>query len=308
MFLGGLALSCRPASYEILRPKKGTADNGPPPSSSTVPPVSQPPVGPSNLPPTARVEVIWNGSPVTKVQVNQPVQVRPSYDTVDPDYIGKSNCANPGITRADYDIGHQATPTAQRTQGCEDLAVPYTFTQPGDYQVSMVVTSQDNQQATASMTLHVVDANTPLTDNGGFTITADPLLSSIGQPVTFIGYCQTSLPYTITWQFGDNSTGTGVTVVHNYAAAGQYRLDATCTEQSGRTWLANVTEVVLTQQVVIPGSPTGHPIPPFGGIPTTLPGDPTQQIPGQVPGQIPVQIPGQIPATPIYQPTCGCSG
>ena len=124
--------------------------------------------------------------------VGEQVSIRPSYDTLDPDDIGKSDCANPGIVKADYGIEDGTSPSAERGESCDTLAVPYTFAQVGEFEISMTVTSNEDEKAVASMILTVVDANAPETDDGGFTITADPMVAGIGQIVTFIGDCKTT--------------------------------------------------------------------------------------------------------------------
>ncbi len=307
---GALTFSCRPASYELIKPKKkhNTSEKGDPnsvtpPEGETKGPDAPPPIE-GNVPPTARVEVILNNKSVTKVKVGQPVSIRPSYDTLDPDDIGKSDCANPGIVRADYGIEEGGSPNADRGDTCGTLAVPYTFDQVGEFEVSMTVTSNENEKAVASMILTVVDANAPESDDGGFTITADPMLAGIGQLVTFIGDCKTTKAFVITWDFGDGATGSGITVTHGYAEVGQKRVEATCTEEGGKARKAVVTIVVIDKPVTIPGRPTTpsnptDPTDPGTPPPTdpTDPGNPGQnpgQKPGQTPGQKPVRLPGQF--------------
>lgn len=293
LVLGTVHFSCRPASYEIIKPKKGKSGDKAGNPTNVVPDDGNPSPGTpaiDSAPPTARIEVIWQDQSVTKVRVNRPVEIRPTVDTVDPDDIGVSSCANPGIVKAEYDVGGLAKPTATRKLGCETLGVPYTFTTPGDYKIDMIVTSNENETAFASMTLRVVDETAPLTEDGGFTIQAVPLLVKVGQEVDFSGFCRTKQAHAIDWAYGDSAEGLGAATRHAYAVEGQYRVDATCTESiaNGRSWDASLTVVVIDRVIVIPGQPTG-PLPPDGGGDDGGQddgGDPGQNDPGQgQPGQ-----------------------
>jgi hypothetical protein len=239
---------------------------------------------------------------VTRVKVNEPVDIRPSLDTVDPDDIGVSNCVNPGIVKAEYEIGAGGEKRiAERSQGCEPLSVPYVFTATGDYLVSMLVTSNENEPAWATMTLRVFEGDTPPPEDGGFTIRAHPMLTGIGQVVTFWGTCTLGKVQVITWQFGDGGNATGRVVTHAYQSTGQYQVDATCTDEAGRTETAKLTIVVIDKPgVTIPGVP--DPVVPEANQP-----DPGQPDPGQPNSGPPSQYPypgepGQNPGKPDQAP------
>ncbi len=301
--------SCRPASYEILKPKKGhdVRPNGNPeqvnpPAGNTVPPATGTPPGtPTSTPttsgdnaaPTARVEVIWKNESVVKVRVNEPTIIRPTADTVDPDDVGKSPCANPGIVKAAYDVGHEAAPSAERASGCEPLSVPYTFTKTGDYEITMVVTSNENETATAKMTVTVIAADAPLYDgDGGFTITADPMIGGKDQVFTFTGYCALKKEHVITWEFGDGKGGEGVVVTHAYAELGPHDVKGHCTDLSRKTIDAQIVVVTWDHPVTPPVNPTKPVLPPAPPVVTPLPTNPTipttppnQGQPGQKPNQ-----------------------
>lgn len=288
--------SCRPAAYEVIRQKKnkkGNEQGGPQaiapdqndPNESAPPPID------GNVPPTAGLEVILNGQPVTIVRVNSSVTVKPTWDTLDPDDIGRSQCTNPGIVRAAYSLDNNAAPVAERVNGCEALSVPHVFTRTGEFELTMIVTSNENETAYASMTIVVVDETEPLTGDGGLKITADPMLPSTGQIVTFTAVCDLKKTHSVTWTFGDGTTAQGKVVNHAYNREGQFRVDATCTDIDGKTIKAGLTLVVIGKQVTVPGKPPLNPNVPVGPTPVD-PGQPGQQ-PGQKPGQQPGQRPGQ---------------
>lgn len=254
-----MLLSCRPAQYEIIRGQTGGSPGDPSAPfvnpGTTPPPTMNTPVVPNNMPPTARIEVIWNNEPVTRVKINENVEIRPSLDTVDPDDVGVVSCVNPGIIKAEYDIGMGGDKRiAERQRGCEPLGVPYRFTTPGSYEISLIVTSNENETAWATMTVLVFDGNTPPANQGGFTIQAHPLLVGIGEAVNFWGTCTLGQTQVINWQFGDGGTATGPVVTHVYQSIGQYRVDAVCTDETGNSQNAQLTVVVIDKTgVKIPG-------------------------------------------------------
>ena len=273
--------ACRPASYEFI--DDNGRDTGTP--NRFAPDQGKP--SPTNLPPTARIETIFNGQAVTKVRVGQPVTIRPSSDTADVDDIGKSSCVNPGIVKANYQIDN-TSPTVDRDGGCKDLGVPHTFTQTGDIVISMIVTTNENETATAKMTVTVINTNESMTStDGGFTIRAYPMIGTINQEITFIGNCYTTSRNTIGWNFADSRTGTGSRVTHQYTAIGQKQVEAICQSDAGQRYDAWVT-IVITKDPV-PG--LVNPKPPVNPCPE-----------GQTPAQSPNQLPGQTPTqgnTPV---------
>jgi hypothetical protein len=231
----GIALaliSCKAAEYEVLRPSKN--------NEQTI-------TGGPSIPPTARLEAIDRGVSVTWVYVGTAVEFRPTVDTVDPDYLNNSACTNPGIVQASYNLGDGTTPIINRP-GCESLSVQsHVFQQPGVYNVTMEVLSQDNERAYGSMVFKVIPQGTPKEQiEGGFTIHGVPLLAGIGQNVTFTGICELQGQRTINWDFGDSQVATGDTSTHAYTAPGQYIVKATCQSSNGTQANASLTVVVMT--------------------------------------------------------------
>ncbi len=277
LLLGFLwVLSC--ARYEIIDPRKSKRDTIPSTPSNVVDPNNNNnPPQPVNLQPSAEIEVMKDGVIVTKVHANQEVLIRPSIGTADPDDIGLSTACkyNPGIVRADYDLGIENKKLTSARSACEDLGVKYTFAKAGDYTLTMVVTSNDNENATSSMVLVVVDENTSLDDvDGGFIIHAHPMIVLIGTSITFEGRCDTIYENKITWNFADSKSGEGKTIAHLYEITGQFLVQATCSSR-GKEKRASVTVVVVPKN-------TGN-IPPTGWPPTgTNPGQTGQ---GQQPQQ-----------------------
>ncbi len=289
LFAAVTVVNCRPAVYGIVKPKKAPND----------PQNFGPTAAPEQAAPTAAIEVIRNGLSVTKVRVNEPTTIQPTADTVDPDDLGTSSCPNPGIVLAQYKIGEEASPQVDRGSKCDALSVPYTFSKPGEYLITLTVKSNEGETAFASMTLHVIAANAPADEDGGFLIKASPMIVGIGQEIAFSGICTTAKPHQITWTFGDDAKGEGATTKHAYAKVGPYRVDAVCRETAtnGKTWTAAVTVVVMEKPVTPPASAT----PPGYTIPGAGPGGDVGQNgpdrPGQTPGVGQNPVPGQPPAT-----------
>jgi hypothetical protein len=164
--------ACKQAGYQVLKP--GMINSNSFDASKA-------------MAPTARVEVIDRGISVTWVYAGTRFDVRPTTDTLDPNYVGKSTCENPGIIAADYDLGISKKTSVKRTS-CSSLATTgHVFNTPGDYVIKMTVKSEDNEMAISTMTLRVVDKSiTPSQVEGGFTIHAKPLLTGVNQAGTTV--------------------------------------------------------------------------------------------------------------------------
>jgi M6 family metalloprotease-like protein/uncharacterized repeat protein (TIGR01451 family) len=83
---------------------------------------------------------------------------------------------------------------------------------------------------------------------------ARPLEAEVGEPIVFDGSGstddqQTPNELTYAWQFGDGESGTGQTIQHAYAEAGEYTATLTVTDADGASDTATVTVTVT------PGSP-----------------------------------------------------
>lgn len=226
-------ISCKQAGYQVLKPGSQSPENFANPSTT--------------IPPTARVEAMDQGVAVTWTYVGNTLEVKPTLDTLDADYLGKSTCENPGIIEATYDLGNGSKPVVSRTD-CASLATKtVTYAQPGDYVITMQVKSQDNELAWASMTLRVVAKGTSRDEiEGGFNVYAKPMIANINSPITFTGICELKGKLTISWNFADGTSGDGLVVTHNYTKPGQYRVNAVCKNEAGRSVDASLTVVVMT--------------------------------------------------------------
>lgn len=295
-----LLTACKQAGYQVKQP-----------GSDLIP---QPFDGSGSSAPTANIEIYDKGVPVTWTVVGNKVDIKPSLDTLDPDYITKSKCDNPGIIEAAYDLGNGAKPVVTRTE-CESLAATQqVFTQAGDYLVQMQVKSLDGETSRASMTLRVLEPSTAYDQiEGGFTIHANPILATINQQISFTSLCELKGNLIISWDFADNAKVDGSAVQHAYANPGAYYVNAICKSDTGQILKASLTVVILKDPA--PGIPkTALPIP--GNNPNlppkTQPCNATQgpcqaggaQVP-PAPTQQP-QFPGQSQQQIVFDPRCGC--
>ncbi|TNM61051.1 PKD domain-containing protein [Streptomyces sp. NP160] len=124
-----------------------------------------------------------------------------------------------------WDFGDGATGTGRTAQ--------HTYAAAGTYQVKLVVT--DDKGATGSVTRDV-EVTRPVPANqaptAAFTSSADGLKASLDasgsrdSDGTVASYA---------WDFGDQTSGTGVTTQHTYAAAGTYQVTLTVTDDKGAT-------------------------------------------------------------------------
>ena len=108
----------------------------------------------------------------------------------------------------------------------------HSFTTSGTYTVTLTVT--DNSGSTASASLAVVIQDRPpivrLSSSTSSTIT--------GSTISFDGGTSTDPDGSITtyrWDFGDGTSGTGVTIGHAYASPGNYTVRLTITDNGGLT-------------------------------------------------------------------------
>ncbi len=102
-----------------------------------------------------------------------------------------------------------------------------TYSTPGTYVVRLTVTDDVGQSTTTSVTVPV---------SAGLTVTVSPTAPLVGQTVTFTVTGPTAAtPISVTWDFGDGTTGSGASTSYSYAEAGNYIVRVTVTDAAGRT-------------------------------------------------------------------------
>ena len=137
------------------------------------------------------------------------------------------------------------------------VAPTHTYATPGTYTVALTAANTSGLSASASTTA-TITAQPPVANAGG------PYTGKFASPVTFSGALSTdpqgqSLTYA--WNFGDNTTGTGVSPTHTYSAIGPFTVTLTVSNTSGVTGSATTTAAIAAIPPVpnAGGTYTGRP-------------------------------------------------
>src|ERR1039458_7521821 len=117
------------------------------------------------------------------------------------------------------------------------VSTTHIYTATGTYNLSLTVTDTSNLSSTASTTA-AINAQPPMANAGG-RYSGVP-----GVAVTFNGSGSTdpqneALSYA--WNFGDGTTGSGISTTHAYSAVGTYNISLTVTDTSNLTSTAGTT-------------------------------------------------------------------
>jgi RHS repeat-associated protein len=127
------------------------------------------------------------------------------------------------------------------------------YTAPNSLGTFTVLATNPSPLKKAIARVTVVAQQPPVANPGG------PYSSKVGQPISFDGSKSTAPSgQSITsyaWNFGDNSTGTGVTPTHSYATAGTFQVSLTVTDTSGGTNTASTTATVAALPTASAGGP-----------------------------------------------------
>ena len=109
----------------------------------------------------------------------------------------------------------------------------HSYTLPGNYTVTLVVTDDVGRTATVSQSLTV------LTDNPIAEFTFAPASPLVGENVAFNASASSAVPgrtiVSYSWNFGDSTTGSGVAPTKAYATAGTRNVTLTVTDNTGRS-------------------------------------------------------------------------
>ena len=112
------------------------------------------------------------------------------------------------------------------------ITTTHTFRSAGNYAVKLTVTDARGAQATRSQTVAVASPTPPA---GTVTVSPTPPVAT-NADVFFNASAVTWTGRTITgysWNFGDGTTGSGVTTTHRFSGVGTYKVVLTVTDASG---------------------------------------------------------------------------
>jgi PKD repeat protein len=140
------------------------------------------------------------------------------------------------------------------------VSTTHIYTATGTYNLSLTVTDTSNLSSTASTTA-AINAQPPMANAGG------PYSGVPGVAVTFNGSGSTdpqneALSYA--WNFGDGTTGSGISTTHAYSAVGTYNISLTVTDTSNLTSTAGTTGTIAFQP---PVADAGGP---YTGLPSSV--------------------------------------
>lgn len=157
-----------------------------------------------------------------------------TYLTVNADASGSSDPNGP-ITSYDWSFGDGATATGVTTR--------HVYAAPGTYTVRLTVRDTDGNTATTSRSVTATSPPANQAPTAAFTSTVTDLAAAFdgGTSSDPDGSVQS-----YAWDFGDGSTGTGVTTSHSYAQAGTYQVTLTVVDNQGAT--ASVTNAVTVTE------------------------------------------------------------
>ncbi len=132
----------------------------------------------------------------------------------------------------DGSSGSGVTPTHQYSRG-------------GTYTVTLTVVNNAGQSAATSKTVTVSATSTQLVANFTFS----PTTPSVNDTVFFNASSSTGAT-AFTWDFGDGSSGSGVTPTHQYSRGGTYTVTLTAANNVGQSATTSKTVTVSAAQIV----------------------------------------------------------
>jgi PKD repeat protein len=136
----------------------------------------------------------------------------------------------------------------------------HAFTQPGVYDVRLVVVSENGMRGSTSQQVTINQ------DIGGGdpppAIILAPDVALVGESISFQAGLPrtTTIPNSFEWDFGDGHTGNGIDVPHTYDAAGTYNVRLTVVAENGKSATSN-----KFIQIINPPQPDETPVPSISG-------------------------------------------
>ncbi|MCW2524725.1 MAG: domain containing protein, partial [Frankiales bacterium] len=186
----------------------------------------------------SQIAAHYNASPSTIVNHAPTAAFSATVTNLSASFDGTASTDSDGsIASYAWDFGDGQTGTGP--------APTHTYAAAGPYSVSLVVT--DNSAAPSPAVTHTVTTTEPPPVNVAPTAAFTSVTSNLS--VSFDASASTDSDGSVVgyaWDFGDGSTGTGVTATHVYAAAGSYSVSLIVTDNSAASSAAVTHSVAPT--------------------------------------------------------------
>lgn len=126
-------------------------------------------------------------------------------------------------------------------------SVSYTFYNPGEFMITLLVIDTAGNKASDTAIVHVLDNTNPQANAGQNQVTY------IGDIVTFDAGLSTDNGRIIsyTWTFGDGGEGTGNPSTHIYNSPGQYNVTVTVQDAANNVGTDYITVIVLDRKTLV---------------------------------------------------------
>jgi len=136
----------------------------------------------------------------------------------------------------------------------------HTYATPSTFTVSLEVTDFLKTSIATSQSITIL-SQPQLTAN----LTISPASPTVNSTIAFTGSAMNGIsPYTLAWNFGDNSKATGATVTHTYNAAGTFIVSLNVTDNIGS--LARTSRPIAVLPTSVGGGGRGPIVIGWGGI------------------------------------------
>lgn len=164
-------------------------------------------------------------------------------------FTGDATSPSPADTSAGFTYGWTVTLGTSTYASGSGASFSFTPKDDGSYLVTFNATDDGQMSGTTSMTVLATNV-APTAAITGVTSSV-PLVTTSLESMTFTGAfadADTADNYTLTWNFGDNTTASGRTVTHAYSTAGTYNVRFLVSDGEGGVGQATTTVTVQTTQ------------------------------------------------------------